>query len=106
MGADVYEVSYRLGKEQNQFRSLIHITVFKASPDMVKLLLKSGVETDWDEAYDYAERQYDRFSNIRIRRRGDAEHMKRIEQRRSNYVAVSKLIRRKKLEMSDTEVPW
>ena len=76
MGADFHEVSYRLGKEQNQLRSLIHIAIFKASPDMVKLLLKSGVETDWDEAYDYAEREYDRFSNIRARRRGDAEHMK------------------------------
>ena len=96
MGADVNEVPYPLGKEENQFRSLIHIAVFKASPDMVKLLLRSGVETDWDEAYDYAERKYDRWSNIRIRRRGDAEHMIRIKQRRNNYVAISKLIKAKK----------
>ena len=103
MGADV---PFSLGKDQKQFRTLIHIAISKASPDMVELLLKSGVETDWDEAYDYAEREYDRFTNIRIRRRDDAEHMRRIEQRRSDYVAVSKLIKAKKLEMSDTEVPW
>ena len=63
---------------------------------MLELLSNSGLETDWDEAYDYAERECDRLSNTRLRRRDDVEHMRRIEQRGSNYVAVSKLIKAKK----------
>ena len=94
-GADVNEIPLPLGPNRGQYRSTIHIAIFHSSPDMVELLLKNGVVTDWHEAYDCAEREYDRISNDPIRNGTRVDYIV-IEADIRNALAVLNLIKGKK----------
>ena len=53
--ANINEVPGSLGFRN--FRSTIHIAIYRSSPVLVKLLLNNGVVTDWHEAYELAEQR-------------------------------------------------
>ena len=96
-GADVNEIPSTLGPTRRKYRSTIHVAIFHSSPDMVQLLLESGAVTDWHEAYNCAERGYNRISNIRIHSGAKVEDITAVERRRSNALAVLELIKEKKV---------
>ena len=93
-GVDVNEIPSTLGPNRRKYRSTIHVAIFHSSPDMVELLLKNGVVTDWHEAYDCAEREYDLISNDSIRNGTRVDYIV-IEDDIRNALAVLNLIKEK-----------
>ena len=55
-GAIINEVPWPLGTNEKLFRSIIHIAIYSKSPELVKLLLDHGAVTDWDDAFEVAEK--------------------------------------------------
>ncbi len=53
-GANINEIAEFLEVHGRRFHSAILIAIYVSSPDMVKLLLNSGVVTDWHEEYELA----------------------------------------------------
>ena len=87
-GADVNVLPCLPGGIKKKFRSTIHIAIYRHYPDMVKLLLKSGAVTDWDEEYAHAKRKYKRISK--------ALDEFSIDQTKKDALAVMRLIRGKR----------
>lgn len=56
-GADVNAVPVPLENKGALFRSVIHIAIYRSSPDLVKILLDYGAWTDWNDALVFAQEQ-------------------------------------------------